>query len=147
MRQITALFAGLLFGAGLIVSDMVNPARVRAFLDVFGEWDPSMAFVMIGAISVTAIAWRIAAKRTESYLGEPLPGQPNPKIDGRLISGSTLFGIGWGAVGTCAAPGVAAIGFGKWEIILFFVAMVVGMALYQNWGALFGKGSGKASRA
>ena len=147
MRQLTALLSGLLFGAGLIVSDMVNPGRVRAFLDIFGDWDPSMAFVMIGAISVMAVAWRVAGRRSTSFLGEPLPGQPKPNLDRRLIAGAVLFGIGWGGAGTCAAPGVAALGFGIWQITVFFVSMLIGMALYHHWAKLSGKGWRKSSRA
>lgn len=133
MRNLTSLFAGLLFGAGLIVSDMVNPARVRAFLDVFGEWDPSLAFVMIGAIGVTAIAWIIANRRRQALFGGPLPAAPSEVVDRKLIAGSALFGVGWGAVGICPAPGIVALGFGVWQVGVFLIAMLAGMSIYHLW--------------
>lgn len=136
MRKLAALFSGLLFGGGLILSDMVNPARVRAFLDIFGDWDPSLAFVMIGAISVTSVAWIIAARRDRAIFGGNLPAAPSEVVDRRLLGGSALFGIGWGAVGICPAPGIVALSFGLWEVAVFLIATIAGMALYHRLGAL-----------
>lgn len=144
MRKLAALFSGLLFGAGLIVSDMVNPERVRAFLDVFGEWDPSLAFVMIGAISVTAIAWQISNRRTRAIFGGELPAAPSETVDRRLIGGSALFGIGWGAVGICPAPGIVALSYGKWEIAVFIVATLAGMGLFHVWNTFSARGMQRA---
>ncbi len=147
MRKIAALFSGSLFGLGLIISDMVNPARVRAFLDIFGSWDPSLAFVMIGAIGVTAIAWRIATRRDRALFGGPLPEPPSETLDRRLVGGAALFGIGWGAVGICPAPGIVALSFGFWEVAVFMAATLLGMAIYHAWQRLSNKGAGLFSRA
>ncbi len=136
MRKLTALVSGLLFGNGLILSDMVNPARVRAFLDFFGDWDPSLTFVMIGAISVAAVAWLIVGKRETSLLGSELPAKPSTTIDRRLIVGSAAFGFGWGLTGMCTAPGLTTLGLGRWEVLVFFAAMVAGMYLYHRWNDL-----------
>ena len=130
MRKITALVSGLLFSFGLIISDMVNPARVIAFLDIFGEWDPTLAFVMVGAIAAASIAWIIARPRKTAYFGGQIPPAPSQPVDAQLVSGSALFGIGWGLVGICPGPAIVALSFGKWEIAVFIIAMMAGMALY-----------------
>jgi len=135
MRKITALASGLLFSFGLIISDMVNPARVIAFLDIFGEWDPTLAFVMAGAIAVASIAWIIARPRKSAYFGGQIPPMPSQPVDAKLVSGSALFGIGWGLVGICPGPAIVALSFGKWEIAVFIIAMMAGMALY-NFGLI-----------
>jgi uncharacterized protein len=129
-RIIAALAAGLLFGAGLAVSDMVNPARVLAFLDFAGAWDPTLAFVMGGALVPAAIAFHFANR-----MGRPLlePGFHVPtrrELDARLIGGAVLFGVGWGLVGWCPGPAVAALGFGVWQVPLFVAAMLVGMVFH-----------------
>jgi uncharacterized membrane protein YedE/YeeE len=131
MRNLTALASGLLFSFGLIISDMVNPARVLAFLDVTGEWDPALGFVMAGAISVAAVAWIIARPRKSAYFGGEMPPAPSETIDKQLVTGSALFGIGWGLVGLCPGPAIVALSFGKWEVAVFLVAMMVGMAIYN----------------
>ncbi len=147
MRKLVTYFSGLLFGGGLILSEMIDPTRVRAFLDIFGDWDPALAFVMIGAISVTAVAWNIASRREKALFGDDLPGDPSDVIDRRLVGGAALFGIGWGAVGICPAPGVVALSFGLWEVGLFMAATVIGMGLYHLWNALSVKGLGRFSQA
>ena len=131
MRKLTALTSGLLFSFGLVISDMVNPARVIAFLDVTGEWDPTLGFVMAGAIAVTSVAWIIARPRKLAYFGGEMPPAPSETIDKQLVTGSALFGIGWGLVGLCPGPAIVALSFGKWEIAVFIAAMMVGMALYN----------------
>jgi len=131
MRKFTALLAGLLFGLGLIISDMVNPNRVRSFMDIFGQWDPTLAFVMGGAIVVSAMGWIIARRRTVAVFGGAMPPAASPIIDRNLIIGSGLFGIGWGLVGLCPGPVVAALAFAPWQVPLFMIAMLVGMAGYN----------------
>ena len=147
MRKLVAYISGLLFGGGLIVSDMVNPARVRAFLDIFGDWDPSLAFVMVGAIAVTAFAWRIVARRERALFGGSLPADPSDVIDRRLVGGAALFGIGWGAVGICPAPGIVALSFGLWQVIVFMSATLIGMGLYHLWNVISVKGLRNVSQA
>lgn len=131
MTLLTAFLAGLLFGSGLILSGMTNPAKVLAFLDVAGQWDPSLAFVMLGAIFVAAIAFRFAGSRTRSLLGSSvhLPGAT--RIDGRLVAGSVVFGAGWGTVGYCPGPALAALAVGGRPTLVFVAAMVAGMALFE----------------
>ncbi|MGR3724058.1 hypothetical protein LGT41_0008015 [Abyssibius alkaniclasticus] len=132
MRNLTSLASGLLFGLGLILSDMVNPDRVRAFLDIFGAWDPTLAFVMGGAIVVSAAGWIIARRRSAALFGGAMPPPPSPTIDRELIGGSALFGIGWGMIGLCPGPVVAALAFAPWQVPLFMLAMLLGMWLYNQ---------------
>jgi uncharacterized membrane protein YedE/YeeE len=127
-RLIAALGCGLLFGFGLAWSRMINPAVVRGFLDVFGQWDPSLLGVMAGAVPVTFIFYRIAYRRGRAVAGSDLPPQPARKIDASLVGGALLFGIGWGLVGLCPAPALIAWMFQPWAL-LFIAAMVVGMAV------------------
>lgn len=131
MRKLTALASGLLFSFGLTISDMVNPARVIAFLDVTGEWDPTLAFVIAGAIAATSAAWLIARPRKTAYFGGQIPPMPSKPVDRQLVTGSAIFGIGWGLVGICPGPAIVALSFGKWEIAVFIIAMMAGMALYN----------------
>ena len=135
MRKLTALASGLLFSFGLILSDMVNPARVIAFLDVTGDWDPTLAFVMGGAIAAASTAWLIARPRKTAYFGGQIPPMPSQPVDRKLVTGSAIFGIGWGLVGICPGPAIVALSFGKWEIAVFIFAMMAGMALY-NFGLI-----------
>jgi uncharacterized protein len=128
MRKIIALLAGLVFGAGLTLSDMINPARVLGFLDLFGgQWDPTLAFVMGGALIVMAMAWLIASKRSNSLSGDPLPDPPSPAVDARLIGGAAIFGLGWGLVGLCPGPALAAALLGGWPVWVFIASMLTGM--------------------
>lgn len=131
MRIFTALVSGFLFGGGLIVSDMVDPARVLAFLDITGQWDPSLAFVMIGAIGTAALAWRIARPRKTALFGGPIPPMPTQPVDRRLVTGSAIFGIGWGLVGICPGPAIVALAYGKWQLGVFILAMMAGIAFYN----------------
>ncbi|HSF93455.1 MAG TPA: DUF6691 family protein [Thermohalobaculum sp.] len=131
MRLLAALAAGALFGLGLIVSDMVNPARVLGFLDIAGDWDPTLAFVLAGALAPMAVVWRIAAGRAAPVCGGSFPGRPSTRLDGRLIGGAALFGVGWGLVGFCPGPALVALGSGSLEALTFSVAMLIGMLVYE----------------
>lgn len=128
---LSSLFAGLLFGFGLIVSGMANPEKVLGFLDLAGLWDPSLAFVMGGAILVGLVAFTIARKRTVSFLGLSMKLPTNRTIDRRLIIGSVLFGVGWGIAGFCPGPALVALGAGEIKAIVFVGSMVTGMILFE----------------
>jgi hypothetical protein len=130
MRILVSLLAGLLFGLGLAVSDMIDPARVRAFLDLAsGAWDPTLAFVMGGAMIPMILAWQVARRQSAPACGTSFPGRPAGGVDARLLGGAALFGLGWGLVGFCPGPAVSAIGLGGWPVWLFVAAMAAGMAL------------------
>ena len=127
MRTLFSLFAGGLFGAGLLVSGMTNTDKVQGWLDIFGNWDPTLAFVLGGAILPMAVAWNIAARRATALLGNPLPGKPGREIDGNLVIGSLMFGAGWGLVGLCPGPAIASISWGGLGGLVFLGAMLAGM--------------------
>lgn len=131
MHTIAALLSGLVFGLGLILSGMTNPAKVLGFLDLFGRWDPSLALVMGGAIAVGAVAFRLAGRRTQAMLGGLMHLPKARDIDRRLVLGSLAFGIGWGVAGFCPGPGLAAIGMGSQKAVLFVVAMIAGMLVFE----------------
>lgn len=131
MAMILSLAAGLLFGIGLIVSGMANPAKVLGFLDLAGKWDPSLAFVMAGAIAVGVFAFTFARRRTLSILGFQMRLPNATHIDGRLIVGSLLFGIGWGIAGFCPGPAMVALGMGETKAMVFVAAMLAGMGLFE----------------
>lgn len=131
MPAITALIAGLLFGCGLIVSGMANPAKVHGFLNLAALWDPSLGFVMVGAITVSLVAYVIATRRKNSLLALPMQIPANATITRRLILGSAVFGVGWGLAGFCPGPGLVALGAGYPKAAGFLTAMVVGMALFE----------------
>lgn len=139
MRHIfIAMVTGILFGAGLVVSDMVNPARVLAFLDIFGDWDPALAFVMGGAMIPFAIAFAITRKLREPFLQTQFYIPENRIIDTQLITGALIFGAGWGLAGYCPGPAIAGFAFGDWQPIVFVCAMLAGMWLariYADFGA------------
>jgi uncharacterized membrane protein YedE/YeeE len=126
-----ALVAGLLFGFGLILSGMSNPAKVLGFLDLAGAWDPSLALVMAGAIAVGAVGFAFAGKRTRSVLGLPMNLPVNRKLDRRLVIGSAAFGAGWGIAGFCPGPALVALATGSSQAIVFVIAMIAGMALHD----------------
>ncbi|BDT69693.1 hypothetical protein os1_38850 [Comamonadaceae bacterium OS-1] len=130
MVFIAALFSGLVFGLGLLVSGMANPAKVLGFLDLGGQWDPSLAFVMGGAIAVGAVAFAVARRRSVSLLGLPMRLPSNRHIDRRLVLGSLLFGVGWGVAGFCPGPALVGIGMGLAQAGVFVAAMLVGMGLF-----------------
>ncbi len=128
MREtIFAALSGGLFGAGLVVSGMTDTTKVQGWLDVFGAWDPTLAFVMGGAILPMIAAWAIARRRGQSLLGRPIPERADPRLDHNLILGSVMFGAGWGLVGLCPGPALAVLGFGGWGAWLFLLAMGLGM--------------------
>ena len=126
-----SLLSGLIFGTGLILAGMANPAKVLAFLDIAGLWDPSLGLVMAGAIGVGLIAFAIAKRRDLSYLGFSIQLPTNRVIDRRLVLGSLTFGIGWGLVGICPAPAFVLLGIGSSKGIIFVVAMIIGMGIYE----------------
>ena len=130
LRTLAALGCGLVFGLGLAVSGMMDPAKVIGFLDVAGDWDPTLVFVMGGALLVTIPAYRVILNRRRPVLaiGFSLPTKKN--LDAPLIWGSAIFGVGWGLVGFCPGPAVAAIGTGLPAVLGFVAAMVAGMALH-----------------
>lgn len=132
MGVLIAALAGALFGTGLLVSGMTDPAKVRGFLDVFGNWDPTLAFVMAGAVLAMAVAWRIAARRGVAVTGRPLPARPPAKLDARLLIGAAVFGTGWGLAGYCPGPAVASGLTAGAPILVFLAAMVAGMLLARR---------------
>lgn len=134
MAALFALIAGLVFGLGLILSGMGDPAKVQNFLDVFGTWDPSLALVMGGAIAMGLVAFTWAKKRKTSLLGEPMQLPTSTVIDAKLLTGAALFGVGWGLAGFCPGPAVMNLVSGHAEVLLFVAAMLVGMWL-QHWWA------------
>ncbi len=129
MRYLAGLFAGAVFGIGLLVSGMTDTLKVQGWLDVFGQWDATLAFVMGGAILPMALAWRIAARRRTSALGFALPGPPRREIGPGLVWGSVLFGMGWALAGLCPGPALASLGFGGPGGLVFLAAMAAGMVL------------------
>ena len=124
-----ALLSGGLFGAGLRISGMTDTLKVQGWLDVFGAWDPTLAFVLGGAILPMAVAWRVAARMQRSYLGLALPPAPTREIDRNLIAGSLLFGMGWALAGLCPGPALASLGFGGLGGLVFLLAMLGGMVV------------------
>lgn len=128
MRGFYAFIAGGIFGAGLLVSGMTNTNKVQGWLDVFGAWDPTLAFVMGGAILPMAIAWTLTKSR-RPVLGGAFPQPPDPRLGRRLVVGSVMFGAGWGLSGLCPGPSVASLSFGGWAGLLFMASMLIGMGL------------------
>lgn len=125
MRLIIAFLSGALFAAGLVVSGLSSPARVQGFLDIFGAWDPTLAFVMGGAILPMAIAWRFAGRK--SLTGERVPQPKQSPIERKLLAGSAMFGLGWGIGGYCPGPAIATIGISFIPVVYFLAAMIVGI--------------------
>ena len=131
MFVLTSLLAGLLFGLGLMVSGMANPAKVLGFLDLAGRWDPSLALVMAGAIAVGSVAFLLAKNRTRSLLGAEMKLPTASHMDRRLVTGSALFGMGWGIAGFCPGPGLVALGMGESKALVFVAAMLTGMVVFE----------------
>lgn len=131
MLILSALLTGIIFGVGLILSGMTNPAKVIGFLDVAGNWDPSLMFVMIGAILVGFFAFKTDGKREKSLLGEKIDNPQNTRIDQRLIIGSILFGIGWGLAGFCPGPAITSI-MTLDSASIFVLAMIVGIFVFKK---------------
>lgn len=131
MHIVISLFVGLLFGIGLIVSGMTDPSKVIGFLDLGGRWNPALAFVMGGAILVGLGAFRLAGSRQRSMLGAPMRMPTATRIDRRLVLGSLAFGIGWGLAGYCPGPALASLLTGSSKPVLFTLAMLAGMGLFE----------------
>lgn len=129
MKNLVTFFCGGLFGLGLVVSGMTDTTKVQGFLDFFGAWDPTLVFVLGGAIIPMFIAWRIAAVRTKSVLGGLIPLSPKTELDRSLITGAVLFGVGWGLSGFCPGPALASSTFGGTGGLVFLAAMLAGMFL------------------
>lgn len=132
MNLLFSFATGLVFGLGLIVAGMTNPAKVLAFLDLAGNWDPSLALVMGSAIPVSAVAFWIAGKKKTSLLGHAIELPGTRHLDRRLIIGGMLFGIGWGLAGICPGPAIALLGFGAWKGLVFVAAMLAGMVVFER---------------
>ncbi len=130
LRLVSALASGLLFGLGLTVSHMINPAKVLGFLDLAGDWDPSLALVMLGALAVAMPGYALTRRLTRPLCAADFASPTRTAVDRRLMVGAVLFGIGWGLVGYCPGPALAALGFGGGMTLLFVAAMLVGMAVF-----------------
>ena len=127
MRNLYAFGAGGLFGIGLWLSGMTDTRKVIGWLDIFGDWDPTLAFVLGGAVGVMFVAWRIAAGREAPALGGAFPPAPEPRLGRNLVVGSILFGMGWGLAGLCPGPAMASLSWGGTGGLLFLVSMLAGM--------------------
>jgi hypothetical protein len=138
MRLITTYLIGLIFGLGISISGMANPAKVLNFFDIAGAWDPSLAFVMGGAVVVTFIGYRLVLGRGTPLFGTKFQLPTNNAIDAKLVGGAAVFGVGWGIAGFCPGGALPALGTGRWEVILFVIAMIAGIWLakaLQSMGA------------
>jgi hypothetical protein len=131
MNILGAFVSGLIFGLGLVIAGMANPAKVLAFLDLAGDWDPSLALVMVGAIAVGTVAFALAKRQTASLSGAPIQLPTARQIDARLIGGSALFGVGWGLAGICPGPAVVLAGAGVAQSFIFIASMLAGMLIYH----------------
>lgn len=130
-RILPPFLSGILFGAGLAIGGMTDPARVRGFLDVFGKWDPTLAFVMGGALAVMALAWRVQAGMQRPVFAERFSLSDSKNRDFRLIAGAVLFGVGWGVAGLCPGPAVASLSLAPAMAVPFVAAMLAGMWVYR----------------
>lgn len=131
MNILFSFIVGLIFGLGLIIAGMANPAKVLGFLDLAGNWDPSLALVMGGAIAAGALAFAIARGRSLSLLGLPMKLPTARHVDRRLVGGNLLFGIGWGLAGICPGPALVLVGAGREEGLIFAGAMLAGMLIFE----------------
>lgn len=129
--QLSALIAGLLFGLGLAISQMINPSKVIAFLDVTGNWDPSLALVLFAALAVNFVGWRLTRLRRHPLFSEKFHLPTRSDLDGRLIIGAAVFGVGWGLAGYCPGPAIAALTLNTWEPMIFLCALLAGSIAYQ----------------
>ena len=145
MHAIGAFAAGLVFGIGLIVSGMTDPSKVVGFLDLAGRWDPSLAFVMVGAMLVGIAGYAVARRRAVSFLGGAMHLPAARQIDRRLVLGSVVFGAGWGLAGFCPGPAIVSLGAGYDKAAVFTLAMLTGMAMYEVAERCFGP-AGKSGR-
>ena len=131
MQIFISMLAGLIFGIGLIVSGMTDPSKVIGFLDITGVWNPSLAFVMMGGLVIAALAFRFASTRAESFFGGAFRLPSATQIDWRLVLGSLMFGVGWGLAGYCPGPALASIATGGSKPVVFSLAMLAGMAIFE----------------
>lgn len=134
--QLTAFIAGVLFGLGLAVSRMINPEKVLAFLDIAGNWDPSLALVMVGAVVVSFVGFRLAGGRARPVFAQRFHEPANRGLDRRLIIGAAIFGAGWGLAGYCPGPAISALAVGTWEPVIFIGAVVAGSLAHQAFDRL-----------
>lgn len=135
MKHLIVFLAGLLFSSGLIVSGMINPQKVIGFLDLFGSWDPSLAFVMAGAVAVNFFGFRLVTRKPNPLYSEKFDIPSRADLDLELIAGASLFGVGWGLVGLCPGPAVAALSASPSKAAIFVVAMLIGMTLARSFKA------------
>ena len=133
MKALSLFAAGVIFALGLVLGGMTQPAKVIGFLDVTGDWDPSLAFVMVGALSTYAIAFRLIRRRAAPLFGPRFQVPTRRDLTPRLLIGAALFGVGWGIAGFCPGPAIVAVGAGMKEALLFLPSMVVGMWLFRRW--------------
>ena len=140
MRILFSLMAGGLFGVGLMISGMTDTQKVQGWLDIFGAWDPTLAFVLGGAILPMLLAWQLTKVKTTSLLGTTIPTPADPALDRRLIIGSAIFGFGWAVAGFCPGPALASLSFGGFGGLSFMVAMIAGMYIQPSI-KFFGLGS------
>ena len=131
MKNLITFAIGLIFGTGLVVSGMYQPEKILGFLDIAGRWDPSLLFVMAGAVSVGVVGFWMADRRALSWLGDPVSRAASDRIDRHLLAGATIFGVGWGLAGVCPGPAIVNLGFASGPAAIFVVAMIVGMAVYE----------------
>lgn len=143
MYALTCFLSGLVFGIGLIVSGMANPAKVLGFLDLAGRWDPSLGLVMGGAVAVGIGAFFVAGRRARTYLGAAIRIPTGERIESRYVLGSVVFGIGWGLVGFCPGPALVSLGSGRMKAAVFVAAMLAGMGLFEQ---LQGRRAGRKGR-
>lgn len=131
MKTLVSFVVGLIFGLGLIIAGMSNPAKVLGFLDIFGAWDPSLALVMGGAVAVGMVGFALARRRKAALLGGPMQIPTSTHIDRQLVIGSGVFGVGWGLAGICPGPALTLLGAGLPKGVVFVLAMLAGMALFS----------------
>ncbi len=129
MKLIFSFMTGIVFGTGIAISGMIDPAKVLNFFDVAGTWDPSLAFVMFGALMATGVGYRLVWRRGTPVFGDRFEIPTARHIDRKLVGGSALFGIGWGIAGFCPGAAIPALGTGRWEVALFLLAVMVGFVL------------------
>ena len=129
--SIASLLIGTLFGIGLAVSEMINPAKVIGFLDFAGDWDPTLGVVMAAALAVATLGFAMVRRRREPYLGGAFQIPSRKDVDTRLIGGAVVFGVGWGMAGFCPGPAIAALAMGLWPVLVFVAAMLAGMLLHR----------------
>lgn len=129
MRPFILFLIGMVFGGGLYLSGMNQPSKVQGFLDVSGHWDPSLAFVMAGAVAVGLVAFSVAHRRSRTFLGDELRLPPISKIDAPLVAGGFIFGVGWGLSGICPGPGIFNAGFFDLPALVFVISMAAGMVI------------------